>query len=154
MVHYIRFLKPPVLDSVRGIVRALVTVTTDLGDYFYPGHLSLFALIVIPEHDCSRALNWKKVQWKSGMRTLWIEVPLMHRSPLECWHLLVNTEPSLLADDISLLSMSEVLSARSDYFSLEKPQANHRIERRYKTNDGAERRVFEETGESIARHIW
>ena len=156
MVYYIRFLKPPTFDSSKGIVRALVTVTTDLGDDFYPGSLTLFAVAVTSASGWQPV--WHKVEWKRGMRTVWIEIQGVGSSPLELLRLVVNSRPSLLADDISLESMPDVFSARSSSFGQinggKMSQADNCIERRYKTGRGGERVIDEEIGESIARHIW
>lgn len=158
MVFYVRFLKPPRLDVSKGVVRALVTVTTDLGDDFYPGALTLFARVVTPSCERHWQSRWQRIEWKTGLRTLWIEIRNMEHCPPEPLQLVISTQPTLMADDVFFPNIPEVLSVRSDLFGRgngwKKPQADNRVERRYRTNGGNERMVWEETGESIARHIW
>ena len=158
MVYYIRFLKLPKLDNPQGTVRALVTVTTDLGDDFYPESLSLFVTVVVSARERDWQSKWQKVEWRKGMRTVWIEIQNMRSCPSELLRLVVNTRPSLVADDLLLENMPEVFSARSSTFGRSRgsdiPQADNRIERRYRTSIGEERTLDEEMGESIARHIW
>ncbi len=158
MVYYVRFLKPPKLDVSKGTVRALVTVTTDLGDEFYPGHLTLYAVAVTLGEDQHWNSQLQRVDWKYGMRTAWIEVQDMKHCPQELLQLVVTTQPTLVADKILLSDIPEVLSVRSDSFGRgrgwEKRQADSRTERRYMTSNGQGRIIHEEMGESIARHIW
>lgn len=158
MVFYIRFLKPPRIDIQKGAVRCLVTVTTDLGDDFYSGSLTLYATAVTSQNEQQWQSPWQTVEWKTGMRVVWIEIQNIRNCQAELLHLLVNTQPTLVADDVLFADMPEVLSARSDSFGREsgwdKCQANDRIGRRYRTRSGPERMIYEDTSESIARHIW
>ena len=158
MVYYIRFLKPPKLCIHKDVVKALVTVTTDLGDEFYPGPLILHAIAVTAGWSKDWQSSWQTTKWKSGMRTVWIEVPGIVESPPELLQLVVNTQPSWMANNAILDDIPKVLGARSNILGRggdwENHQARDRIERRYKTTGGQERTVYEDTGESIARHIW
>lgn len=158
MVYYLRFLKPPKLNIQKGSVRALLTVTTDLGDDFYPGDLILYAIAVAAERKSDWQSAWQIVKWKSGMRTVWIEIKGIGSSPPELLRLNVNTRQTVLADIAQVDRLPDILSARSESFGRgagwEKVQADDRIERRFKTEAGQERVVYEEIGESVARHIW
>lgn len=153
MVHYIRFLKQPKLDIHKCTVRALVTITTDLGDDFYPADIGLYAAVI---SDASKESDteWENILWKRGTRNVWIEIRKSHFNDTKYMRLLVSTQRTLAADTVLLSDLPEILSARSEVFGKEKPQAGNRIERRYRTNLGNSRAVYEETGESIARHIW
>ena len=159
MVYYIRLLKPPKLDVVKDTVRALVTITTDLGDDFYSGNLDLHAILATLEADGDYwQSEWRTVQWKAGMRNVWIEFRNLDCYPRRLFQLLVNTKPDLAADNAVITDMPEVLSARSDSFGWEggreKSQAYNRIQRRYGTDSVQGRTIYENTGESIAQHIW
>ena len=158
MVYYLRFLKPPKLDIRNGIVRALLTVTTDLGDDFYPGDLTLYAIVVTSACESDWQSEWQTVKWKSGMRTVWVEIGDIELSPLELLELIVNTQETMLGDNAQFTRLPDVLSARSESFGRgawwEKIQAEDRIQRRFKTEAGHESLIFEEIGESIARHVW
>ena len=153
MVHYIRFLKPPKLDIQKCIVRALVTITTDLGDDFYPADIGLYAA-VISNASKESDTEWEKILWKRGTRNVWIEIRRTQFKDTRPMRLLVSTQCTLAADTVLLSNLPEILSARCKVFEKEKAQAGDRIERRYRTNLGNQRAIYEETGESIARHIW
>ena len=59
MVHYVRFLKPPrscSLEKSQTLVKALITVTTDLGDDFLPCDLAL-GTCLLPSHDSNHELH-------------------------------------------------------------------------------------------------
>ena len=154
MVYYIRFLKPPELDTRRGIARALVTVTTDLGESFYPGDLDLHAVVVAAKAEKHWQSAWQTIKWKSGMRIVWIEIRDMVSCPVESLHLAVNTQPTLMADKISLKEFPEILSAWSPCFGNKEKSIGNRVGRRYYTGTGVERKIDEEMHESIARHVW
>ena len=77
MVHYIRFLKPPKLhkeSGSRATVKTLITVTTDLGDDFFPSNLDLTAVLVQSDDRVCESSGCCKVIWKGGARVLWVEV--------------------------------------------------------------------------------
>ena len=153
MVWYIRFLKPPKLDQ-KGRVRALITVTTDLGDAFYHADITLHAMIMTAKDENYRSSAWQSVKWKSGMRNLWIDIADANAAPPENLRLIVNFEQSKKGNMILLGEIPEILGVWSDTFSKENIQAGSMVERRYRTDSGPERAIMEESGESIARHIW
>jgi hypothetical protein len=158
MVYYLRFLKPPKLNVRTSIVRALLTITTDLGDDFYAGDLTIYAIAVASERGSNWHSAWQKVKWKRGMRTVWVEIRDIESSPPELLRLIVNTQPTVQADSAQVDCLPDILSARSEFFGRgadwEKIQADNRVERRFKTEAGQDRVMYEETGESVARHIW
>ena len=153
MVWYIRFLKPPNIDQ-KGYVRTLITITTDLGDGFYPADLTLHAMIARTENGANCMSEWQTVQWKSGMRTLWIDCVNADARSRKKLGLVVNLERNSEGNIISEEKIPEILGAWSGTFDWEQNQAGSIIERRYRTDSGLERVITEETGESIARHIW
>lgn len=158
MVYYLRFLKPPKLDTQKNVVRALLTITTDLGDGFYAGDLALHIIVVTSECESDWQSAWQIVHWKNGMRSIWVEIGDMGLRPPALLKLVVNTQQTLLADDLQFSQMPEILSARSAPFGRgegwKKIQVEGQIERRFTTEAGNERVIYEETGESIARHVW
>ena len=153
MVWYIRFLKPPKLDH-KGHVRALITITTDLGDDFYPADLTIYAIIVTDQYEEQWMSEWRTLRWKCGMRSVWVDFKNTHASPPEPLRLLVNPSRNRKANVVLLDNMPEVFGVWSDTFDRDKNQAGSIVERRYRTDSGPERVIVEETGESIARHIW
>ncbi|KAL2040153.1 hypothetical protein N7G274_007056 [Stereocaulon virgatum] len=153
MVYYIRFLKCPKLDVKTGLTRALVTITTDLGDAFYPGDLTLHAMLVTDYRE-EPITEWRTVQWIKGMRSVSIEIGALRNCDSKLRRLLLNTQRTQAADTVLEKHIPEIFSARSGTFSMDRPLAGDKIERRYKTGEDDERSVYEETGESIARHVW
>ena len=85
-MHYIRFLKAPRLetDSSGSSVKALVTLTSDLSDGFYPLPASLLVELLDRQlaKDFTRrdAIMKQHVQWQAGMRAL----PICCRVPPYC----------------------------------------------------------------------
>ena len=150
MVWYIRFLKPPKID-LKGHVRALITITTDLGDGFYPKDITLHPTIISNESCMS---EWQSLEWKRGMRTLWIDIANVDANLPVDLRLVVNREMNVEGNPISVDNMPEILGAWSDTFGKSKSQAGGIIQRRYRTISKIEKRIIEETGESIARHVW
>ena len=88
------------------------------------------------------------------MRSLWVEIKDAHASPPELLRLVVNSRCSKEANIVLSDNMPEIFGVWSDTFDRDKNQAGSMVERRYRTDSGPERVITEETGESIARHIW
>lgn len=154
MVNYIRFLKPPkpsLTHHTHVTVKALITITNDLGDEFYQGDLILIAeLSSSYETPCTQS----NVVWKSGMRALWIVIELVPGDRPWPTRLHVTTRAGI-AKTITLSDIPDVLGAWSDHFDLHAHQeADKRVERRFNFVPDGPLSIFEETGESIARHIW
>ena len=152
MVHYIRFLKSPKLESTgaRSYVRALVTVTTDLGDDFFHADLSLHAILL----GQATKSQWKTVLWKPSMRALLIEIREVEPSELTNeLTLLVNSRRSIEGDHLTVRCMPEILGARSRVVMPQGLGNVDRTERRFQTSLGR-LDILEDAGESIARHIW
>ena len=152
MVHYIRFLKPPKLETKGGssTIRSLVTVTNDLGDEFFPAELPLHTILL----GQGIKFQWRTTVWKPDMRALsietqWIPPPVLNDDLI----LLVNSRCSVDGDHLAVESMPEILGARSRIHMPTSLLAVDKTERRFQTSFGC-LQIFEETGESIARHIW
>ena len=88
------------------------------------------------------------------MRTLWIDIANVDADLPVDLRLVVNREMSVEGNRISVENMPEILGVWSDIFGKSKSQAGGIIQRRYRTGLTVERVIIEETGESIARHIW
>ena len=167
MVFYIRFLKVPSIapytDKLHSIVKATVTITTDLGDSFYANRLQLLMHL-----DSSRNphLDWKsQYTWKSGMRALPIEAVVITKNFSGPLRLCVYVQTVFFASGQGVASTMDpprslttpVVPCWSDTFDISKnPQAAKVVERRFMLDidNACEMHIWEETGESIARHIW
>lgn len=156
MVHYIRFLKPPKLSqtkTTRASIKALITVTTDLGDDFLGTELEVYTNVV----QRGASFGERIFTWKPGMRALWVESSGIPNSALKhSVNLLVSAtsygERSL--GYASLKSLPEIVSSWSEPLDSQNQIAGSRVERRFAISADVTMKIFEELGESIARHIW
>lgn len=151
-MYYVRFLKSPQYGtgSHQDSCKALVTITTDLGDKFYHKDVSLHATLL--SQTGHRILPWKTVQWRSGMRTLWLEINgIDHEAHPSNQTLLITPRRSLDADQLQD-DLLHIVSARIQLLwpmSSDMPS----IVREIGTSSGHVR-IHEGLGDSIARHIW
>ncbi|KAJ4983847.1 UPF0665 family protein c [Stagonosporopsis vannaccii] len=162
-MRYIRFLKTPRLTSEKGTKRTqvycLITITSDLGDSTLPYDADLVAELISPARDFQgdEVLVERAIKWTAGLRTLPVTLPL------KTWHaagplrMRIGTKPKASHDTFDELSQVEsqgIVSAWSAPFdSAGQKEAIKLVERRFSI---AHRtiRIWEETGESIARHLW
>jgi hypothetical protein len=158
-MRYIRFLKTPrvVIDKNTSTsdVYCLLTITSDLGDSFLPYDVQLSAELLVCTGDTEDVLVWRTVQWTGGMRSLPIKVPL-RKSQASSFRLRVGVEPKRTHDEYASLSEQDgrgVVSAWSAAFTPQ-VEAQKLAERRFMLSTGTTIKVWEETGESIARHLW
>ncbi|GAQ07949.1 protein-lysine methyltransferase C42C1.13 [Aspergillus lentulus] len=163
MVYYVRFLKTPRLQSQKAgpvTVTALICITTDLGDAFLAQDIDL--QVILSSNGSGRILYKDNLQWKAGKRELPLSLgPFPARLSQEAIVLGVTAvdpqRPSLPSTDY-LLDTSKlplVISGWSAPFGgAETLVAEKLVERRFCPKDQLDLRIWEETGNSIARHIW
>jgi len=156
-MRYIRFLKPPKIQNKS--IRALITITSDLGESFFGEDVLLSTSIVSAAHDGEVYLR-KGLSWKAGMRSLQISFNF-EKSDID-WpvrvHVSLRNCP--LSDHFEKhhngADLPNVISAWSDV--LDPPngvlEASKTVERRFTPLNERQLKFWEETGESIARHIW
>jgi hypothetical protein len=161
-MRYIRFLKPPRVVTFKGSskqeISCLITITSDLGDSFLPYDIQLSAEL-LASHPTEEVVVWRTVQWSAGMRTLPVTFPLVKTRKSSKYRVRVGAEPKLTHDEYSRLSEDGscgVVSAWSSPFNLSLPthKGEKLVERRFKLSNGPTVNIYEETGESIARHLW
>lgn len=159
MVFYIRFLKPPKLSFVNPshpLVKTLVTITSDLGESIYRGDLPLWVAFVSPDDGKHIILSSKRFHWKGGMRCLWIEIE--QKQILEVtWpaQMVVAAHSKAVVDDLSLENVPVVVSAWSDSFDAGGAKGPSQwVMRKFEPTGGIALCIREESGESIARHVW
>ncbi|KAF1830004.1 hypothetical protein BDW02DRAFT_602045 [Decorospora gaudefroyi] len=160
-MRYVRFLKTPRVvaekSTSRNEVCCLVTITSDLGDFFLPYDIELSAELLGCAGPKEYVLVWKTVQWTGGMRSLSIAIPLSKTQ--QSWaglRVRVGAGPKRTHDDYASLSEQDargVVSAWSATFA-PNVEAQKLVERRFKPPQGPISGIWEETGESIARHLW
>lgn len=162
MVFYVRFLKAPRLQKQKGgtvSVVALVSITTDLGDAFLAQDVDLLATLQ-SEHSEEEPLYQEVVKWTAGKRELPITLgPFPERLCRQKIVLGLNSTDSRRPKPRSQDPLFKngavplVMSGWSAPFG--GPQclaAEKLVERRL--GGETDLRIWEETGNSIARHIW
>ncbi|MCJ1269890.1 hypothetical protein MMC22_009783 [Lobaria immixta] len=159
MIYYIRFLKLPkisTVDHARSVVKALITVTSDLGECIYPADLSLWVTLFSPGDDQPAILSTRDFVWKRGMRCLSIEID-QRQIPMATWaaRMLVTAHRRAVVDALSSATIPDFVSAWSDSFDSDATQGNSQwVMRRFEPREGIVLNIREDTGESIARHVW
>jgi len=163
MVHYIRFLKAPQLypvSSTRQVVKALISITTDLGDDFLPIDVLLRAKLIHSNEDADTINECQAALWKAGMRVLRfeVEVDATRSKNMRSLGLLVETAnrgPATLFEGLPLVVLCDIVSCRSDVGgSTIMKDVSTRVERRFMLQPSNVLSILEDIGESIARHIW
>lgn len=155
MPHYIRFLKTPRSTTLSSHVKvsSIITIVTDLGDSFFYDDLCLkVRLIASNRDDCTLA---QEFEWTAGSRelTITLQCPRYLAGKDARLHLSARDVPSY---DLETPDQgSRVVDAWSAPFQiLNNAKAVSLIERRFSLRPGSVFSVWEETGNSIAHHIW
>lgn len=155
MVHYIRFLQPPQVtplsnDISHVLLSTLLTITTDLGDAFYPGATSVHCAIF--DGTTIKALG--VARWQPGMRVLKIQ----DKVPLSFLRLqarfVFSCNPSFEIDLLQIERLADIISAWTEWFSRWDAMNTDMTVRRFQVPDGRVLDICEENGDSMARHIW
>lgn len=161
-MRYVRFLKTPRIiekkDSPKAHVQCLITITSDLGDSFLPCDVTLSAEL-LSSADKEEIIVWRTVEWKSGMRTLPIILPLSQTRPTWPVRVRVGVDSKSKLDEFEKLLNEECRGVVSAWSAPLDPtrgekEADKLVERRFSSSEGKDVCVWEETGESIARHLW
>lgn len=158
MVYYIRFLKTPRVQQQKSssVVSALICITTDLGDAFLAQDVDLIAELSI-SHS-SKILITKSLTWQAGKREVPISLELTGGLAQQTVVLTVRPLGPQSPVKDSLCPVPLVVSGWSTPSSAQLP-AEKLIERRFSLENHPEPQrsdlcISEETGNSIARHIW
>jgi hypothetical protein len=176
-MRYIRFLKTPRIvhekNSSRAHISCLITITSDLGDSFLPYEVTLATeLLYIEEQDVPKDEMSKKIsrdekvflrksfKWTSRLRTLPISLPLSKSHASWPLRVRIGVDSKSTGDDFGELVQEErwrgVVSAWSGIINATENamEAEKFVERRFDVGENEPLCVLEETGESIARHLW
>ncbi|CAO2648989.1 Nn.00g099380.m01.CDS01 [Neocucurbitaria sp. VM-36] len=158
-MRYIRFLKTPRVvagkKALKSEVQCLITITSDLGDSFLPYDVQLSAELLSSQAP-EQVLVWTTVQWTSGMRTAPLVFPLPKSHASSDLRVRVGVEAKATYDEYHKLSEDQrgVVSAWSAEFH-SSSAAVKLVERRFMISpEEPVVSIWEETGESIARHLW
>jgi hypothetical protein len=159
-MRYVRFLKPPRVALEKNTSRlqlyCLITITSDLGDSFLLHDLALSAELLDAETE--EIIVWKTAQWTGG-RSLPITFPLSKSRRGRPVRVRVGVEPKLTYDNFRRLLDHDCRGTVSAWSAAVVPSASGNgavklVERRFKVGEGVHVSLWEETGESIARHLW
>ncbi|EEH18038.1 hypothetical protein PABG_00601 [Paracoccidioides brasiliensis Pb03] len=160
MPHYIRFLKPPkIVVSSKGecFIETLVTITTDLGDSFLAEDAKLISILQFTNICGGIPTPFEKTfSWKAGNRELKIVLgPCQLLVANQAARLSVRDASGGLVDRLEPSKAPSIVTAWSAEFGMNCAlHADRLVERRFKLEIGPQLRTWEETGNSIARHIW
>lgn len=154
-MHYIRFLKNPKIEVKKKscIVKALITVATDLGDDFLSVNLKIYGLLV----RGSEILAMQDTQWESGMRALQLELPPVVVALLKAPSTLVvspfhDLDKALVR--LSLEHLPHIIPVWSEPFTLDDNGGYGGCQRKVISTSNAVVAIHEDPGDSIARHLW
>ncbi|KAF2645454.1 hypothetical protein P280DRAFT_417219 [Massarina eburnea CBS 473.64] len=165
-MRYIRFLKTPRIvhekNSPKTHISCLITITSDLGDSFLPQDITLSAeLLHVGKHGHQEdVVLWKSVTWTSGMRVLPITLPLSKSHNAWPLRVRIGVAPKSEYDNFGELVEERgwrgVVSAWSGLVDVTQgvEVAENFVKRRFDVGVEGALEIFEETGESIARHLW
>ena len=164
MVYYIRFLKTPKYCSTRiegeVNVKAYITITTDLGDDFFPGQLTLTTSIYNGTLDAEISpvrVSDHRLFWSQGMRGFPVNIFLKTKELKHPLRLRMVCKASSVPETQVLVptSIPDIVSIWSD--SIEPAvqiSVSTRVERRFSLGGGSRLSIWEEAGDSISRHLW
>ncbi|OCL06255.1 S-adenosyl-L-methionine-dependent methyltransferase [Glonium stellatum] len=155
-MRYIRFLKPPRVE--KNTLKTLITITSDLGETFLPDDVFLAATLHSDDPEGDIYLR-KILKWTGGMRSLPIVFDLAFTDldwPIRV-HVGIKGSPN--SDHFEKHHNAElpsIISAWSALVDVRKGmnEAEKRVERRFTLLSNRTLSIWEETGESIARHLW
>lgn len=157
MVHYIRFLSVPRFmaadNGASRKIHAVFTVTTDLGEAYFPDDLELMVRLVKSEQPADVVDLWP-VMWRKNSRVFKLSVRHMVSNPTVLMRIHISTRKT----DQSHAKggrFPKVLDAWTSSFRFDLcAPAEDLVERRMQLASNNIVKIWEETGESIAKHIW
>jgi hypothetical protein len=166
-MRYIRFLKPPRIETKKfRKLSCLITITSDLGDSFLPYDLPLTAELCSFEsgpHGKRVVFAQAEVDWTAGMRDLAIALPLDKTNVTWPARVRIGIRGAPAIDEYEALCAGGtcgVLSAWSAHLDASEGinEAARFVQRQIRPvasgDHGYVIRMWEETGESIACHLW
>ncbi|KAI9652481.1 MAG: hypothetical protein M1831_006750 [Alyxoria varia] len=154
-MYYVRFLKPPRIERASSgcfFIKAVITITTDLGDRFYP--LDTKLLVLVAANGDSQDEEF--VSWKANTRALPVaaRVSKTHRSDI----VLVVSPTTRTKTDVrgSQLRMPPILGAISSTIDDVSPgaEAAKAWTREFPFAESSRPSIVEDFGDSMTNHVW
>ena len=157
MVYYIRFLKTPQIYQKKKenpLIKIAVAVTTDLGDAFFPGKLLLgYEILAVGDRIVNKDIDG--IHCSESTMCLRVEIPVERSHCLKPLRMHVFPKSINGAEDIQLGDIPPIVDIWSDSFMLsDRDTSSWRVERRLALGNIPPLRIWEDVGDSIARHIW
>lgn len=143
------------VDHGAVLLKATLTVTTDLGETFYPKNLELVASLRDVDQDGDIYIR-RKVQWNAGGRAVSVTLDLSHQDVEwpACIHIAVrNTSSSKNTGYGFLPPVAEIWSGVLNP-TKGQMESGIRVERRFTSLSERTVSLLEDAGDSIARHVW
>jgi len=163
IMHYIRFLKTPILIISRkgsASLKALITITTDLAESLFPEYVKLRVCILTlrPKHVGHSALQ-QEIYWNAGDRKILIDISVpreMIDMRMKIFVLAANETYRFFGSHRGELIMPVIVPVMSGFVDCRegKLSSGNRVQRYIDMTNGKRIHVWEDTGESIARHVW
>ncbi|GAB7344068.1 hypothetical protein MBLNU457_1981t1 [Dothideomycetes sp. NU457] len=162
-MHYVRFLKTPKVFAKDGtvVLKATVTITTDLGETYYPRDVALAATLRSSDPNGDVYLR-RSFEWTDGTRALPLSFDIT-RTEIE-WparlHVGLKSGIGYLTDHLESFNeygdTPSIISAWSDDINATGGylESSRQVERQFMPLTRRPLHIFEDTGESIARHLW
>lgn len=154
MLYHVRFLKTPSCSLKADVygLKTVLTITNDLGDEPFFGDAKIDLLCCVAKSIPVKSA----VTWNAGMRSVMCEIKLprtigknsviVKANVIQATDQLYKDEPAFFA----LESMPLILPTTSKSITSSAKYAVRTIG----LNNSRELRILEETGESIAKHVW
>lgn len=158
-MHWLRFLKPPTIVETESswLIRAVLTITTDLGETFFYGD-AFVAVHCQGAHELDglalHGFEAARIRWTPGMRALPFDIRVPKCSPRPATLSLHIVLPSKEVRKGPGSEVDGVIPVWSSIPATETPDGRRLVWRRFDLPRGLHIKIMEETGESIARHIW
>lgn len=155
MVHYIRLLSCPrveIDEKAQPVVYTVAAVTTDLGDDFLWAEIPLL-FRVLDATDVSVVIARTILKWQPHSRVIKLQLlcPKPFRDRLCRLHVALEERSSSSQMDLPP-KVLDVWSAQ--FFLRQGAQTDPLVERQFFLSPSLTVNVWEETGDSIARHVW
>lgn len=154
MVHYIRFMSPPrvsVGPKKTLDIHAVLALTTDLYDSFFPEDI-LLHVRVVGETENTRSLVQQDFTWKAQARVLKFSVQCSTKFASEKVRIHVAASQRAIPSNTLLSPLLDVWSAAFEL--TDEKRARSMVMRRIELPHVPPVCIWEEIGESMARHVW
>lgn len=156
-MKYVRFLKPPKIEGRQ--LKAVITITSDLGDELLAEDIELHACLYSGDAEPTVRV-YQGITWETFSRAIPVVLNI-DKAKSSWWpaRLYVGVDcrpdPDALVEIRNAGHYHGILSAFSSTLDPRNGMncADKLVERRFVSTSG-DLNVWEETGESIARHVW